>query len=66
MDPIKSFMETGIADFGEILNGELCTEIYSQLLNNRKWGQDLFRSREEVSKDQQLQLLLSLALLEYL
>lgn len=44
---LKKFIIDGFVSYGELLNKKKCERIYNKILNDRKWGKNLFQSEKD-------------------
>jgi len=51
---IEQFKRSGVLEINEILDKDKCASIYKKILNDRNWGEQLFRSESEVISNPQL------------
>ena len=51
---IEQFKRSGVLEINELLDKDKCASIYKKILNDRNWGEQLFRSESEVISSPQL------------
>ncbi len=51
---LESFKEDGFIKFDDLIDRNLCTDLYLKVKNNRNWGKDLFLLEQEYKKNPQI------------